>query len=129
MSDDASTDDEPTLDATRYDDGTVSYPGHPVGPEGGKPVGTVDLSDQTAIVVTWTTSMATPPGVREPNPLAIVEFDVEGGPVRAIGGLTTDAVEIGDDVRPVYVKQLRDPDEGIRTAESQDWSGWRFEPV
>jgi uncharacterized OB-fold protein len=89
----------------------------------------VDLTDRTATVVTWTVSTATPPGVRQPNPLAIVEFDVDGQAVRAISGLTTDEVETGERVRPVYVGELRDPDAGIRAAESQDWDGYRFEPV
>lgn len=117
------------LTATRYEDGTISYPGHPVGPDGSEPVTTVDLSEYTATVVTWTTSTATPPGVREPNHLAVVEFDVEGQSVRAIGQLTSDAVEIGDDVRPVYTDQLREPGAGIREPESQAWDGYRFEPV
>lgn len=117
------------LTATRYEDGTISYPGHPVGPDGSEPVGTVDLSEYTATVVTWTTSTATPPGVREPNHLAIVEFEVEGQSVRAIGQLTSDTVEIGDTVRPVYTEQLREPGAGIREAKSQEWDGYRFEPV
>ncbi|MFB6302913.1 MAG: nucleic acid-binding protein [Haloferacaceae archaeon] len=117
------------MEAYRYADGSITYPGHPVGPGGGEPVGTVDLSEYIAEVVTWTTATATPPGVREPNPLAIVEFDVEGEPVRAIGGLTTDGVEIGDEVRPVHVEELRDSAAGIREPDSQDWDGYRFEPV
>ena len=117
------------LEATRYEDGTISYPGHPVSRDGATPVETIDLSEQTATVVTWTTSTATPPGVREPNHLAIVEFGVEGEPVRALGQLTTDDVAIGDEVRPVYEKELRDPEAGIRAADSQEWDGFRFEPV
>ena len=123
------TDGEPTFEAVRYDDGTLSYPGHPVGSEGGDPVETVDLRERTATVLTWTTATATPPGVRQPNHLAIVEFDVDGESVRAIGQLTTDDVQIGDEVRPVYEEELRDPDAVIRVAESQSWDGWRFEPV
>lgn len=118
-----------TLTATEYEDGTISYPGHPVGPGGSEPVGTVDLSEYTATVVTWTTNTATPPGVREPNHLAVVEFDVEGESVRAIGQLTSNTIEIGDTVRPVYVEQLREPGAGIREPESQQWDGYRFEPV
>lgn len=117
------------LAATRYDDGSITYPGHPVGPDGGEPVGEVDLRDRTATIVTWTTATATPPGVRAPNHLAIVEFDVDGESVRAIGQLTTDAVEIGDAVEPVYCDELRDPDAGIREADSQEWDGFRFAPV
>lgn len=117
------------MNATRYADGSISYPGHPVGPDGSEPIGTVDLSEHTATVVTWTKSTATPPGVRAPNPLAIVEFDVDGESVRALGQLTTDAVEIGDTVKPVYVGELREPGAGIREPESQEWDGYRFEPI
>jgi len=118
-----------TMDATRYDDGSISYPGHPRGPGGTEPVETIDLSEYTAEVVTWTTSTATPPGVREPNHLAIVEFDIDVESVRAIGQLTTGDVETGDEVQPVYVDELREPGAGIREPESQEWDGYRFEPV
>jgi len=119
-----------SLEAHRCAEGHLTYPAHPRCPTCGEPqVETVDLTERTATVVTWTVSTATPPGVREPNPLAIVEFEVDGQPVRAIGGLTTDRVETGDEVRPVYVETLRDPDAGIRAAESQSWDGYRFEPV
>ena len=126
---DTGADAEPTMDAAKYPDGSLTYPAHPVGPGGEEPVGTVDLSRYTAEVVTWTTSTATPPGVREPNTLAIVEFDVDGEPVRAIGQVTTEAVETGDTVRPVYCEELRDPDAGIREPDSQAWDGFRFEPA
>ncbi|WP_226483263.1 OB-fold domain-containing protein [Natrinema amylolyticum] len=118
-----------TMEATRYADGSISYPGHPRGPDGAEPVETIDLSEYTAEVVTWTTSTATPPGVREPNTLAIVEFDVDGEAVRAIGQVTTDDVETGDKVRAVSVEELREPGAGIRDPESQAWNGYRFEPV
>ncbi|WP_254768359.1 Zn-ribbon domain-containing OB-fold protein [Salinilacihabitans rarus] len=118
-----------TMDAYRYEDGSISYPGHPLGPDGSESVETIDLSEYTAEVVTWTTSTATPPGVREPNHIAIVEFDVDGEPVRAIGQLTTDDVEVGDEVRPVYVEELREPGAGIKEPKSQEWDGYRFEPV
>ncbi|WP_049925394.1 nucleic acid-binding protein [Halopiger goleimassiliensis] len=122
-----------TMEATKYEDGSVSYPGHPRGPDGAEPVETIDLSEYTGEVVTWTTSTATPPGVREPNTLAIVEFDVsdvaEGETVRAIGQVTTDEVETGQEVRPVHVDELREPGAGIREPESQEWDGYRFEPV
>ena len=86
MSDDGPGDrDRPPMTAARYADGSVTYPPHPVGPDGSEPVAEVDLSAQEAEVVTWTTSHATPPGVREPNTLAIVEFDLDGSPVRALG--------------------------------------------
>ena len=118
-----------TMEAYRYPDGSITFPGHPLGPDGNEPVETVDLSEYTAEIITWTSSKATPPGVRRPNHLAIVEFDVDGEPVRAIGGLTTEDVAIGDEVRPVYVEELREPGAGIREPESQDWDGYRFEPV
>ena len=126
---DATNDGEPTMDAARYPDGSLTYPPHPIGPGGQEPVGTVDLSEYVAEVVTWTTSTATPPGVRQPNTLAIVEFDVDGEPVRAIGQVAADAIETGDTVRPVYCEELRDPEAGIREPESQAWDGFRFEPV
>ncbi len=118
-----------TMHASRYADGSITYPGHPVGPDGSEPVDTVDLSEYTATVVTWTTSTATPPGVRAPNHLAIVEFDVDGTPVRALGQLTTDDVEIGDEVEPVYCEELREPGAGIREPDSQAWDGYRFRPL
>ena len=124
-----------TMEATRYDDGTISYPGHPRGRNGSEPVGTIDLSEHTAEVVTWTTSTATPPGVREPNHLAIVEFDVgevvDDGEtsVRALVQLTDGDIETGDEVEPVYTEELREPGAGIREPDSQDWDGYRFEPV
>jgi uncharacterized protein len=132
-----------TMEATRYDDGTISYPGHPRGRNGAEPVETIDLSEYTAEVVTWTTSTATPPGVREPNHLAIVEFDVseaievsENEPtaddetsVRAIVQLASDDVETGDEVEPVYAEELREPGAGIREPDSQEWDGYRFESV
>ena len=121
--------DQPPMEAARYPDGSITYPGHPIGPGGEEPVGTVDLSEYTATVVTWTVSTATPPGVRQPNAIAIVEFDVDGEPVRAIGQLTGEGAEIGDEVRPVYTEELRDPEAGIRLAESQEWDGYRFEPI
>lgn len=120
---------EPPMEAARYTDGSITYPPHPLGPDGTERTGTVDLSDHTATVVTWTTSTATPPGVREPNHLAIVEFDIEGESVRALGQLTTDEIDIGDDVKPVYAEELRDPEAGIREPASQEWDGYRFEPI
>jgi hypothetical protein len=123
------SDGDPIMEAARYADGSITYPPHPVGPDGSEPVETVDLSDYPAEVVTWTTSHAAPPGVREPNTLAIVEFDVDGAPVRALGQCTTDDVETGDAVRAVHVDELREPGAGIREPESQDWDGYRFEPV
>mgnify|MGYP006280117275 CR=1 FL=1 len=111
--------------------GHYTVPSHPRCPEcGAAQTETVDLSDRTGEVVTWTVSRATPPGVREPNPVAIVAFTVADTDVRALGQLTTaDAVESGVAVEPVPADELRDPDAGIREAASQTWSGWRFDPV
>jgi len=131
MSDPTDPTANPRMDAGRCPNGHLSFPRHPRCPECGEPQDeTVDLADRTAEVVTWTESTATPPGVRQPNRLAIVEFDVGGRPVRAIGQVAENAaVEIGDEVRPVYVTELRDPGAGIREPESQGWDGFRFEPV
>ncbi|WP_281195685.1 OB-fold domain-containing protein [Halorubrum sp. F4] len=133
---------ERTFEAAEYADGSVSYPPHPVGPGGAERVGTVDLREREARVVTWTTSTATPPGVRAPNTLAIVEFEMgpeyDGPPVRALGGIAADPADpdgeafdvvIGDRVEPVYVDELREPGAGIREPESQAWDGFRFRPV
>ncbi|WP_423996633.1 Zn-ribbon domain-containing OB-fold protein [Halorubrum trapanicum] len=146
---------EPTFEAAEYADGTVTYPPHTVGPNGAERVGTVDLRGYEGRVVTWTTSTATPPGVREPNTLAIVEFDMgeayDGPAVRALGQIAErDAagrggdhgegdddsdggeqfdVEIGDRVEPVYAGELREPGAGIREPKSQEWDGFRFRPV
>ncbi|NIB99338.1 OB-fold domain-containing protein [Halobacterium sp. R2-5] len=120
-----------SFDAHRCPNGHVTYPGHTRCPEcGEEQTETVDLTDRTGAVVTWTTSQATPPGVREPNHLAIVEFEVEGESVRALGQLATaDGVEIGSEVEPVYEEELRDPEAGIREPASHEWDGYRFEPV
>jgi len=120
-----------SLDAHRCPNGHLSYPGHYRCPEcGEQQEETIDLTDRTGEVVTWTTSHATPPGVREPNTLAFVEFTVDGESVRALGQVTTDDVETGDEVVPVHVDELRDPDVGLRSGESaQTWDGYRFEPT
>jgi uncharacterized OB-fold protein len=127
-----------TFDAHVCPNGHATCPGHALCPECGDPQeGTIDLTDRIGEVVTWTTSTATPPGVREPNTLAIVEFDVSDateGPdsddaVRAIGQATSDDIETGDAVEPVYVEELRDPDIGLKEPESTDWDGYRFDPV
>jgi len=121
--------DRPGLLAGECPNGHHTYPTHERCPDCGEPqVGTIDLSDRRGEVRTWTESRATPPGVRDPNTLAIVAFEVEGSTVRAVGG-TTDHVAIGDTVEPVYVERLRDPDAGIRAADSQRWDGYRFRPV
>jgi len=90
-----------------------------VSPNGAERVGTVDLREYGGRVLTWTTSMATPPGVREPNTLAIVEFDMndeyDGPAVRALGQIAeredssgeTFDVDIGDRVEPVYRRTPR----------------------
>lgn len=122
--------DPPRLEATRYADGTLSSPGHPFGVTGATPVETIDLTTMQGRIVTWTSSTATPPGVRSPNHLGIVEFSInETETVRVIGQLTTDSVEIGDLVEPVYTEELRNPAEGIRKRESQRWDGYRFRPI
>ncbi len=126
---DAAGADTPAFEAVRYADGSLGYPAHPVGPDGSDPVETVELRSRTAEIITWTSATATPPGVRQPNHLAIVEFNIDGESLRAIGQLTTDEVSIGDRVEPVYVAELRDPEAGIRDPDSQDWDGFRFRPV
>ena len=129
---------EPTFEAAEYADGTVTYPPHTVSPNGAERVGTVDLREYEGEILTWTTSTATPPGVREPNTLAIVEFEMgdsyDGPPVRALGQIAERDgeqfdVDIGDRVEPVYADELREPGAGIREPESQDWDGFRFRPV
>lgn len=121
---------EPGLLAHQCANGHLSYPGHRVCRDCGAPTdGTIDLSEETGEVVTWTVSTATPPGVREPNTLAIVEFDVDGESVRVLGQVTTDDVELGDPVEPVYVAELREPGAGIREPASQEWDGYRFRPL
>lgn len=117
------------LVAYQCQNGHLTVPDHPVCPTCGEPqTGTVELTDRPGEVVTWTTVTTSPPGVREPNTLALVEFTVEGDAVRIIGG-TTDDVSSGDRVRPVHVDQLRDPAVAIRATASQQWDGYRFEPV
>ncbi|WP_435194634.1 nucleic acid-binding protein [Natronomonas sp. EA1] len=118
-----------SLEAFRCPNGHTTYPSHPLCPEcGEEQTETVDLTEETGVVVTWTTSTSTPPGVRSPNHLAIVEFEVDGESVRALGQLTEPA-ESGTEVTPVYVEELREPGAGIREPESQDWDGYRFDPV
>ncbi|WP_255196125.1 Zn-ribbon domain-containing OB-fold protein [Halorarius litoreus] len=117
------------FEAHRCPNGHLTYPGHTLCPDcGEEQTETVDLSGRTATVVTWTTSHSTPPGVREPNHLGIVEFDVDGESVRALVQFTTGDVETGDTVQPVYVEELREPGAGIRHPDSQSWDGYRFEP-
>ena len=88
------SDNAHTFEAAVYADGSVTYPPHPVGPNGVERTDTLDLREYEARVVTWTTSTATPPGVRQPNTLAIVEFDLgvsyDGPPVRALGQVVVD---------------------------------------
>lgn len=118
-----------SFNAHRCENGHVTYPEHTVCPEcGAEQAETVDLTDEVGTVVTWTESTATPPGVRQPNLLAIVEFDLGDASVRALGQLT-DPVSSGDRVTPVYCEELREPGAGIREPESQAWDGYRFEPV
>jgi len=111
--------------------GHVTYPRHPRCPDCNEEQSAgPNLAERTATVVTWTTATATPPGVRSPNTLAIVEFDVDGRRVRAIGGVEANGdVSIGDTVEPVYNEELRDPEAGIRHPDSQEWDGYRYRPV
>jgi len=124
-----------SFDAHVCENGHVTYPGHTLCPDcGEKQTDTLDLAERTGEVVTWTKSTATPPGVRAPNTIAIVEFDLSDEDltddfVRAIGQVTSEEVETGDAVEPTYVEELRDPEAGIKVPESQDWDGYRFEPV
>jgi len=132
------------LTAHVCENGHATFPGHQRCPECGvHQTDELDLSDVEATVVTWTTSTATPPGVREPNHLAFVEFDLDAaladsdafepgdveGPVRTLAQLTTGDVESGEVVVPTYVGELREAGAGIREPESQSWDGYRFEPV
>lgn len=108
----------------------VTYPGHYRCPEcHEQQTETIDLREKRGRIVTWTNSTSTPPGVRAPNPLAIIEFELDIDTVRVIGGLTTTNVTIGQTVRPVYEDTLRDPDAGIRLPDTQEWSGYRFAPT
>jgi len=119
-----------TLEAHRCPDGHLTYPAHARCPTCGHPqTDTVDLTEHTATLLTWTTSTAPPPGVREPNHLGIVAFDLETDTVQVLGQLTTGDVAIGDELHPVYEEQLRDPEAGIREPTSQEWDGYRFAPV
>lgn len=116
-----------TLTATRCANGHLYYPDHPRCPTcGSAEAEAVDLTDRAGTVVTWTRSEATPPGVRQPNELAIVEFSVDDETVRVVGQVEG-SVETGDEVEPVYVSELRNPDAGIREPDSQEWDGYRFE--
>ena len=70
------------------------------------------------------------------NVLAIVEFDVDGESVRAIGQVGSEdddelfEVESGDEVEPVYVEELREPGVGLKPEDAdQEWDGYRFEPT
>lgn len=117
-----------SFDAYRCPNGHVTYPSHTVCPEcGEKQEETIDLSDQVGTVITWTENTATPLGIRQPNLLGIVEFDLGETSIRALGQLTG-PVESGDNVVPVYCKELGDPSANIRERESQDWDGYRFQP-
>jgi len=121
---------QPALLAYECPNGHLTYPSHPVCPDcGERQTGTVELTHRVGEILTWTTVSATPPGVREPNTLALVEFTVDDRSVRILGGTTTDDVSSGDRVRPAHVAQLRDPAVCIRENASQRWNGWRFEPA
>ncbi len=118
------------LEAYRCVNGHLMYPDHPRCRECGKAIAeSIDLSGREGEIVTWTVSYATPPGVREPNPLAFVRFEVDGAAVVALGGLTSEDVTSGQRVEPVAVDELRDPDVAIRHVDSQTWDGYRFRPI
>ncbi len=113
----------------RCENGHLNYPAHPSCTTCGSELReSVDITTKSGEVVTWTRATTTPPGVREPNTLAIVEFSVDGETVRILGGVVDD-VAVGDSVEPVFVEQLRDPEEAIRHTDSQSWSGFRFQRV
>jgi len=119
----------PRLLAHACENGHVTYPAHPRCPDcGSEQTDTVDLTTETGTVVSWTTVESTPPGVREPNTLAFVEFSHDQEPVTVLGGTTAD-VSLGMEVTPVYVEQLRDPEQSVRNGTDQPWDGFRFEPV
>ena len=144
------------LEAARCPNGHYHHPPHPRCPDcGDVPDGRIDLAERTATVVTWTSAFATPPGVREPNSVAIVEFDLDTSDDGTESGSASDGRSnddspgadddgdgengapdeggtgraIGDRVKPVYVEQVRAPGAGIREPESQEWDGYRFEPL
>lgn len=120
---------EQRLVAYECANGHLTYPSHPVCPTCGEPqTGTVDLTDRTADVRSWTTVTTTPPGVREPNTLALVAFTVGDREVCMLAGASDD-VAVGDTVEPVFVEELRDPEECIRARQSQHWDGFRVEPL
>ena len=129
MTDTSNPGDKPKLQAYGCPNGHFTHPAHPRCPTCGVPQeSTVDLTSMTGTVLTWTTVTSTPPGVREPNTLAIVEFTLDDGTVHVLGG-TTEKVAVGDDVRLVYVERLRDPEQSVRAGTAQPWDGFRFEPV
>ena len=121
--------DDMAYTAARYADGSAGYPAHPIGPDGVASAGEVALTGQEGTVETWTESTATPPGVRAPNLLAIVAFEVDGGPVRMIGQVDAATIAIGDRVRLGPPSQLRDPDRALRPEAVQSYAGHRFVPV
>ncbi len=134
MSEDTATSQEDTADSPKLlaygcVNGHFTHPSHSRCPSCGEPqTETADLTSREATVVTWTRVTSTPPGVREPNILAIVEFSLEPERVRVLGG-ATEEVTVGDEVRPVYVDRLRDPEQSVREGTAQSWDGFRFEPV
>ena len=123
------TEEDTPATGGRYADGSVGYPAHPIGPDGAASTGEVVLTGIAGIVETWTVSTATPPGVRAPNLLAIVSFDVDGGPIRMIGQVEAAAIAIGDRVRLGPPTQLRDPERALRPQGVQSYVGHRFVPV
>lgn len=87
------------------------------------------LEDRVGEIVTWTVVRAPPPGVRSPNPVAFVRFEVGDESVTLLGGLTASDVAIGQPVEPVHVEELRDPTAGIVDPPAAGWTGYRFRPI
>ena len=119
-----------TLNAYRCANGHVSYPKHPLCNICGLAYEKeIPLFNLEATVITWTTSTVPAPGVRTPNTIAIVEYDVEGYKIKILGGVEGENVKIGDKVKARYISELRDSKKSKRFMESQDWDGYRFELI
>ena len=89
------------LEAVRCPNGHYHYPPHPRCPDcGGVPDERIDLAERIATVVTWTSAFATPPGVREPNHVAIVEFDLDTSDDNIEGGGASDGRSNDDSPGP-----------------------------
>jgi uncharacterized OB-fold protein len=119
-----------TLNAYQCVNGHVSYPKHPMCNICGLTCEKkIPLSNLEATVITWTTSTVPTPGVRSPNTIAIVEYEIEGCKIKILGGVDAEKIKIGDKVKAKYIPELRDPKKSKRFAESQYWGGHRFELI